>query len=143
MPHSESPPGMKDAFHWTRVQNSKKLFLEIITIGVKPTEIREKTELSPTETEGRRILNPGGELVEKCWRTLAGVGWRQGGKQLPSFTKVRPLPSTETGGQGASLPDDSIPEGWLPDPEERHSWTAAYLYPQKATKTKFTVASFL
>ena len=64
---------MKDAFHRTRVQNSKKLFLEIIAIRVKPTEIREKTELNPTETEGRRIFKPQSELVEKCWRMLAGV----------------------------------------------------------------------
>ena len=100
MPHSESPPGMKDAFHWTRVQNSKKLFLEIIAIGVKPTEIKEKTELNPTETEGRRIFKPWGELVEKCWRTLAGVWWWQRGKQLPLITKVRLLPSTGDWGTG-------------------------------------------
>ena len=94
---------MKDAFHRTRVQNSKKLFLETIAIRVKPTEIREKSELNPTETEGRKIFKPWGELVEKYWRMLAGVVVGAVGSSCRHLLKLDSCPPLEPTGQGASL----------------------------------------
>lgn len=121
----------------------QEVFLEIITIGVKPTERRERNWTQLHWSRGRRIFKPWGELMEKFWRMLARVVAGQGrGYSCRHLLKLDSCPPLETGRQGTSFlmtafQRDGFQVLKKDIPGQQH------IVPQKATKTKFTVVSFL
>ena len=120
------------SFSWRLLQSGSNLLKE-----------ERETELNSTEAAAGGFLNPG----VSSWKSSGGCwpGWwggRGGGYSCRHLLKLDSCPPLETGTQGTSFlmtafQRDGFQVLKKDIPGQQH------IVPQKATKTKFTVVSFL